>query len=90
MWCWWATRWGWRCWGMSDTLSVTMEEMLHHARAVRRGVQRALVVVDMPYGSYQVSRGGCGAEWAAAGEGGWRGGGEAGGRRGDGGAGAGA
>ncbi|MDE1154380.1 MAG: 3-methyl-2-oxobutanoate hydroxymethyltransferase [Acidobacteriaceae bacterium] len=42
--------------GHSDTLSVTMEEMLHHARAVRRGVQRALLVVDMPFGSYQVSQ----------------------------------
>jgi len=41
--------------GHEDTLSVTMEEMLHHARAVRRAVQRALLVVDMPYGSYQVS-----------------------------------
>jgi len=41
--------------GYEDTLSVTMEEMLHHARAVRRGVERALVVVDMPFGSYQVS-----------------------------------
>jgi 3-methyl-2-oxobutanoate hydroxymethyltransferase len=41
--------------GYDDTLSVTLDEMLHHARAVRRAVQRALVVVDMPYGSYQVS-----------------------------------
>jgi len=41
--------------GHEDTLSVTLEEMLHHARAVRRGVQRAMLVVDMPYGSYQVS-----------------------------------
>jgi 3-methyl-2-oxobutanoate hydroxymethyltransferase len=38
--------------GYENTLRVTMEEMLHHARAVRRGTQRALVVVDMPYGSY--------------------------------------
>jgi 3-methyl-2-oxobutanoate hydroxymethyltransferase len=32
-----------------------MDEMLHHARAVRRAVQRALVVADMPFGSYHVS-----------------------------------
>jgi 3-methyl-2-oxobutanoate hydroxymethyltransferase len=32
-----------------------MEEMLHHARMVRRGVQRAFLLVDMPYGSYHVS-----------------------------------
>jgi len=41
--------------GYDDTLSVTMDDMLHHAKAVRRGVERALLVVDMPYGSYQVS-----------------------------------
>jgi 3-methyl-2-oxobutanoate hydroxymethyltransferase len=40
--------------GYENTLSVTMEEMLHHVRAVRRGVKRALLVADMPYGSYQV------------------------------------
>jgi 3-methyl-2-oxobutanoate hydroxymethyltransferase len=41
--------------GYESTLSLTVEEMLHHARAVRRGVRRALLVVDMPYGSYHVS-----------------------------------
>lgn len=41
--------------GHDDTLSVTMDDMLHHARAVRRGTRRALLVVDMPYGSYHVS-----------------------------------
>ncbi|WP_263414273.1 3-methyl-2-oxobutanoate hydroxymethyltransferase [Terriglobus aquaticus] len=41
--------------GYEDTLSVTIEDMLHHARAVRRGVRRALLVVDMPFGSYHVS-----------------------------------
>lgn len=41
--------------GYDNTLCVTMDDMLHHARAVRRGTQRALLVVDMPYGSYQVS-----------------------------------
>jgi 3-methyl-2-oxobutanoate hydroxymethyltransferase len=38
--------------GHDNTLSVTLEEMLHHTRAVRRGIRRALVVADMPYGSY--------------------------------------
>src|SRR5690606_11538251 len=41
--------------GHDTTLPVTMEEMLHHTRAVRRGVERALVVADMPFGSYQGS-----------------------------------
>ena len=41
--------------GHESTLPVTMDEMLHHARAVRRAVSRALVVADMPYGSYHVS-----------------------------------
>jgi 3-methyl-2-oxobutanoate hydroxymethyltransferase len=41
--------------GYDSTLPVTMEEMLHHTRAVRRAVKRAMVVADMPYGSYQVS-----------------------------------
>jgi len=40
--------------GYENTLTVTMDEMLHHAKAVRRGVKRALLVADMPYGSYQV------------------------------------
>jgi 3-methyl-2-oxobutanoate hydroxymethyltransferase len=40
--------------GYPDTLSVTVEEMLHHTRAVRRGVKHALLVTDMPYGSYHV------------------------------------
>ena len=41
--------------GYENTLPVTMEEMLHHTRAVARGVRRALLVSDMPYGSYHVS-----------------------------------
>ena len=41
--------------GYENTLPVTMEEMLHHTRAVRRGTQRALVVADMPYGSFHLS-----------------------------------
>ena len=38
--------------GHENTLSVTVDEMLHHTRAVRRAVRRALVVADMPFGSY--------------------------------------
>jgi len=38
--------------GYDSTLPLTLEEALHHTKAVRRGVQRALVVADMPYGSY--------------------------------------
>src|SRR5271170_7400671 len=38
--------------GHQSTLPVTLEDMLHHAVAVRRGTKRALVVADMPYGSY--------------------------------------
>jgi 3-methyl-2-oxobutanoate hydroxymethyltransferase len=41
--------------GYENTLSVTMDEMLHHAKAVRRGVRQAFLVVDMPYGSYHVN-----------------------------------
>jgi 3-methyl-2-oxobutanoate hydroxymethyltransferase len=40
--------------GYPDTLAVTMDEMLHHTRAVRRGVKRALLVADMPYGSFHL------------------------------------
>ncbi|MGO9336691.1 MAG: 3-methyl-2-oxobutanoate hydroxymethyltransferase [Terracidiphilus sp.] len=38
--------------GHENTLAVTVDEILHHARAVRRAVRRALVVADMPFGSY--------------------------------------
>ncbi|HEY2647269.1 MAG TPA: 3-methyl-2-oxobutanoate hydroxymethyltransferase [Candidatus Acidoferrales bacterium] len=38
--------------GYESTLPVTMGEMLHHTRIVRRGTRRALLVADMPYGSY--------------------------------------
>ncbi|MGE4554499.1 MAG: 3-methyl-2-oxobutanoate hydroxymethyltransferase [Desulfovibrionaceae bacterium] len=41
--------------GHEDTLSVTMDEMLHHCRAVARGAKRALVVGDLPFMSYQPS-----------------------------------
>src|SRR5688500_13721229 len=41
--------------GLESTLPVTLDDMIHHASAVRRGVARALVVVDMPFLTYQVS-----------------------------------
>lgn len=41
--------------GYDSTLPVTLEDMLHHTRAVRRGTKRALLVADMPYGSFHVS-----------------------------------
>jgi 3-methyl-2-oxobutanoate hydroxymethyltransferase len=41
--------------GYDNTLSVTPDEMLHHARAVRRGVKNAFLIVDMPYGSYHLN-----------------------------------
>jgi 3-methyl-2-oxobutanoate hydroxymethyltransferase len=41
--------------GYDDTIPVTLDMMIHHARAVTRGAQRALVVVDMPFLTYQIS-----------------------------------
>jgi 3-methyl-2-oxobutanoate hydroxymethyltransferase len=41
--------------GYETTIPVTMDEMLHHTRAVSRGARNALVVADMPFGSYQNS-----------------------------------
>src|SRR5438874_12308594 len=41
--------------GYDTTVPVTMEEMLHHTRAVARGAKNALIVGDMPFLSYQVS-----------------------------------
>jgi 3-methyl-2-oxobutanoate hydroxymethyltransferase len=41
--------------GYDSTLPVTVEDMIYHARAVRRGVKHALLVVDMPFLSFQVS-----------------------------------
>lgn len=41
--------------GHATTLPITLDEMIYHARAVARGVKRALVVCDMPFGSYQIS-----------------------------------
>jgi 3-methyl-2-oxobutanoate hydroxymethyltransferase len=40
--------------GYDSTLAVTVDEMLHHTRAVRRAVRRAIVAADMPYGSYHL------------------------------------
>ncbi len=40
--------------GQADTLAITLDEMLLYTRGVRRAVQRALLVADMPFGSYQV------------------------------------
>jgi 3-methyl-2-oxobutanoate hydroxymethyltransferase len=42
--------------GYESTVAVTMDEMLHHCRAVRRGVQNAYLIGDMPFLSYQVER----------------------------------
>jgi 3-methyl-2-oxobutanoate hydroxymethyltransferase len=41
--------------GYESTIPVTMEDILHHLRAVRRGTNRALLVADMPFGSFHVS-----------------------------------
>lgn len=41
--------------GYEDTISVTMEDMIHHGAAVARGAKNALVVVDMPFMSYEVT-----------------------------------
>ncbi len=40
--------------GYDDTMSVTMDEMLHHTRACRRAVKQSLLIADMPYGSYHL------------------------------------
>jgi 3-methyl-2-oxobutanoate hydroxymethyltransferase len=42
--------------GYENTLPVTMHEMLHHTRAVRRGVKRAFLVADMPFASFHISQ----------------------------------
>src|SRR3972149_3502526 len=41
--------------GYENTLPVTMEDMLHHCKAVARGSKHALLIGDMPFMSYQVS-----------------------------------
>jgi 3-methyl-2-oxobutanoate hydroxymethyltransferase len=40
--------------GHENTLSLTVDEMLHHVKAARRGIRNALLIADMPYGSYHV------------------------------------
>lgn len=42
--------------GYDSTVPVTMDEMIHHAKAVRRGTKYAFLVGDMPFGSYQISK----------------------------------
>jgi 3-methyl-2-oxobutanoate hydroxymethyltransferase len=39
--------------GMPSTIGVTMEMMILHGRAVARGLSRAMMVIDMPFGSYE-------------------------------------
>ena len=41
--------------GYDSTIPVTLQDMVHHAKAVRRGVQRGMLVVDMPFLSFQIS-----------------------------------
>ena len=41
--------------GNVTTLPITLDQMIYHAKSVVRGVNRALVVVDMPFGTYQIS-----------------------------------
>ena len=41
--------------GNQTTLPITLDQMIYHAKSVVRGVQRALVVVDMPFGTYQIN-----------------------------------
>ena len=41
--------------GLSSTIPVTLDQMIYHARAARRGVTRALLIVDMPFLTYQVT-----------------------------------
>ncbi|MDU5021584.1 MAG: 3-methyl-2-oxobutanoate hydroxymethyltransferase, partial [Clostridiales bacterium] len=43
------------CLGYEDTLSVTMEDMIHHTKAVAKGAKNSLIVADMPFMSYQTS-----------------------------------
>jgi 3-methyl-2-oxobutanoate hydroxymethyltransferase len=41
--------------GLESTLHVSLDEMIYHAKAVKRGIKRAFLIVDMPFMSYQVS-----------------------------------
>ncbi|KAI3647845.1 hypothetical protein MP228_008066 [Amoeboaphelidium protococcarum] len=40
--------------GHDDTVEVTLDQMIHHSKAVRRGISRPLLVTDMPFGTYKV------------------------------------
>ena len=51
--------------GYENTLSVTMDEMLHHVKAVRRGVKNALLIADMPYGSWSMRKRPCAMQRAS-------------------------
>jgi len=42
--------------GYQDTLAVTLEDMIHHGRAVARAAKRAMVIIDLPFMTYQISR----------------------------------
>ena len=42
--------------GNVTTLPITLDQMIYHAKSVVRGVKRAMVVVDMPFGSYQADK----------------------------------
>lgn len=42
--------------GYPDTLAVTLEDMIHHGRAVVRGARRAMVIIDLPFMTYEISR----------------------------------
>lgn len=41
--------------GYDNTTQVTMEDMIHHCKSVKRGAKRAFLVGDMPFGSYEIS-----------------------------------
>ena len=62
--------------GYENTLPVTVQEMLHHTRAVRRGVKHAFLIADMPYASYHVGVSRCAAQCGSLHQGRRRRGGE--------------
>ena len=67
--------------GKANTLSVTMDDMLYHTKLVAGAAQRALVIGDMPFMSYQASAGRCASQCGTV-SAGWGSGGQAGRRRG--------
>ena len=66
--------------GQDTTLPVTLDDIVYHTRAVARARERALVVADMPFGSYQISQRRRAAQRGALHQGRWRPGREARGR----------